>query len=80
MRINGNTYEIVEETPTKILLSGNGGRFWEVWEKRFEKKDRIINGKLLAKAGDLIKPSNEHFGTYAWCYITKEKALWKMKN
>lgn len=83
IRINGNSYRMIEQSDSHLMLEGvsvGGHIFWEVWRKRYLKKDKYVGGTLMGKEGDLIKPSNEHFGLYAWCYTDKERAIWKMKN
>jgi hypothetical protein len=83
MRANGNSYTTIDENDSYLMVEGStpsGYIFWEIWKKRYLKEDKYVGGTLMGKEGDLIKPSNEHFGLYAWCYTDKEKAIWKMRN
>lgn len=81
MKINGNSYKLIEETSKAQLYAGitpGGGEFYEVWLIRRWKNDKVGPFGQKVLAGDFRRPTNEDFGTYAWSYITKDRALYKL--
>lgn len=80
-KTNGNSYSLMSDTPNALLWRGqtpSGSEFFEVWEKRFSKKDKKIAGGNIVPAGSQLRPGNEDFGAWAWSFYSVNRALQKL--
>jgi hypothetical protein len=83
LRINGNAYSLVTETKAATMwkaVSPGGATFFEVWENRFTKRVSVAPSGSVTPCGQRIKPTNEDFGKWAFCYLSEKRALGKLNE